>query len=76
MMKNPAMKVMVVSGRYDLATPYFAADYTVAHMGLPEADRKRVRFAYYDSGHMQYIRREEHRKLKKDLAEFFRNAAP
>jgi carboxypeptidase C (cathepsin A) len=76
MMKNPAMKVMIVSGRYDLATPYFAADYTVAHMGLPEVDRKRVRFAYYDSGHMQYIRREDHRKLKKDLAEFFRNAAP
>jgi carboxypeptidase C (cathepsin A) len=76
MMKNPAMKVMVVSGRYDLATPYFAADYTVAHMGLPEEDRKRVRFAYYDSGHMQYIHREEHRKFKKDVAAFILDAAP
>lgn len=76
MMKNPAMKVLVVSGYYDLATPYFAAEYTVAHMGLPEADRKRVRFAYYDSGHMQYIRREDHRKLKKDVAQFIRDATP
>ncbi|HKV11411.1 MAG TPA: peptidase S10 [Thermoanaerobaculia bacterium] len=76
MMKNPDMQVLIVSGHYDLATPYFAAEYSVAHMGLPEADRKRVHFAYYDSGHMQYIRREDHRKLKRDVAEFIRNAAP
>ena len=76
LMKNPAMKVLVASGYYDLATPYFAAAYTVAHMGLSEADRQRVRFAYYDSGHMHYIRREDHRKFKKDVAEFIRDATP
>ena len=76
MMKNPSMKVLVASGYYDLATPYFAARYTVAHMGLSEADRKRVRFVDYDSGHMPYIRREGHRKFKKDVAEFIRDAAP
>ena len=43
MMKNPDMKVLVASGYYDLATPYFEAEYTVAHMGLPEGNRGRGR---------------------------------
>jgi carboxypeptidase C (cathepsin A) len=76
MMKNPAMKVLVASGYYDLATPYFEAEYTVAHMGLPEADRGRVRFAYYECGHMPYIRAVDHRKFKEDVARFVREAVP
>ena len=32
--KNPYMKVFVASGYYDLATPYFATEYTLAHLGL------------------------------------------
>jgi carboxypeptidase C (cathepsin A) len=75
MMKNPSMKVLVASGYYDLATPYFEAQYTVAHMGLPEADRGRVRFAYYECGHMPYIRAVDHRQFKEDVAGFIREAA-
>jgi carboxypeptidase C (cathepsin A) len=74
MMKNPGMQVFVASGFYDLATPYFDADYTVAHMGLPEAEKKRVRTEYYESGHMMYIRREDHRKFRSDVADFLRAA--
>jgi carboxypeptidase C (cathepsin A) len=75
MMKNPGMKVFIGSGYYDFATPYFDAKYTVAHMGLPAADRGRIRFGLYESGHMMYIRREDHRKLKSDVAAFLREAA-
>ncbi len=74
MMKNPAMKVLIASGYYDLATPYFEAEYTVAHMGLPEEGRKRVRFTYYESGHMLYIRAVDHRQFKADVAGFVREA--
>ncbi|HEY0510375.1 MAG TPA: peptidase S10 [Thermoanaerobaculia bacterium] len=74
MMKNPDMKVFIASGYYDLATPFFDGDFTVAHMGLPEADRARVRFGYYECGHMVYTRPEDHRKLKADLAGFYREA--
>ena len=75
MMKNPDMKVFVASGYYDLATPFFDTDYAVAHMGLPAADRPRVRFGYYECGHMVYTRPEDHRKLKQDVAGFIREAA-
>ncbi len=75
MMKNPDMKVFIASGYYDLATPFFDGDYAVAHMGLPPADRPRVRFGYYECGHMVYTRPEDHRKLKADVAGFIREVA-
>jgi carboxypeptidase C (cathepsin A) len=74
MMKNPDMKVFIASGYYDLSTPFFDGDYMVAHMGLPPADRARVRFGYYECGHMIYTRPEDHRKLKADLTGFLQEA--
>jgi carboxypeptidase C (cathepsin A) len=75
MIKNPDLKVLVASGYYDLATPYFDGDYTVAHLGLPEHLRGNVKTEYYESGHMMYIRQVDHRKFKKDVADFIRWAA-
>ncbi len=75
MVKNPDLQVLVTSGLYDLATPYFDAVYTANHLGLPEALRGNMKLATYDSGHMMYIRRADHQKLKKDIAEFIRGAA-
>ena len=34
--KNPYLKILVMEGYYDLATPYYAANYTVDHLNLPE----------------------------------------
>ena len=42
MNKNPHMRVLVLSGYFDLATPYFAADYTFSHMGLTPSARRRL----------------------------------
>ena len=75
MMKNPDMKVLIASGYYDLATPFFDAQLAVAHMLLPAAERPRIRFAEYECGHMVYTRPEDHRKLKADVAGFLREAA-
>ena len=74
MMKNPDMKVLIASGYYDLATPFFDAEFSVAHMLLPAAERPRIRFAEYECGHMVYTRPEDHRKLKADVAGFLREA--
>ena len=35
--KNPYLKVLVMEGLYDLATPFYAADYTVDHLNLAPA---------------------------------------
>jgi len=39
--KNPYLKVLVMEGYYDLATPYFAANYTIDHLNLPAKYRSK-----------------------------------
>jgi len=74
MTQNPALRVHVANGYYDLATPYFATRYTFDHMGLPEHLRGNVSMSYYEAGHMMYIRAEELARLKATLAEFIRES--
>jgi carboxypeptidase C (cathepsin A) len=74
--KNPYMKVMVAAGYYDLATPYYAAEYTFNHMGLTPEMHQRIQWQYYPSGHMLYIDSDSHAKLKKDFSDFVTSAMP
>jgi carboxypeptidase C (cathepsin A) len=74
MRKNPYMKVMVASGYYDMATPYFAAEYTVSAMNLDPNLRKNFTFSYYEAGHMMYIERSSLKKLKDDVSVFITSA--
>jgi carboxypeptidase C (cathepsin A) len=72
--KNPDLRVFVANGSYDLATPYFATEYTFDHLGLAPGLAGHVTLAYYDAGHMMYIDRAAHHKLKRDAAAFFAKA--
>src|SRR5258708_1791795 len=72
--KNPYMKLFVGSGYYDLATPYFATQYTLNHMNLDADQHKRVSLGYYGAGHMMYIQDESIAQLKKDVSAFMGNA--
>jgi len=74
MSKNPSLEVMVSCGYYDLATPFFAAEYTVDHLGLAESLRDQVRVRYYEAGHMMYLREADLAKLKRDAAAFYEDA--
>jgi carboxypeptidase C (cathepsin A) len=74
MTANPDMKVLFTSGYYDLATPYFDSVYTADHLGLAEPLRKNVRMAFYESGHMIYIRAADHAKLRQEVEAFIREA--
>ena len=73
MAQNPHLRVFVASGFYDLATPYFATEYTVRHMGLDPALRKNVRIEYYNAGHMMYVNRPDLEKLASDVSSFYRS---
>ena len=53
--KNPHTKVLVGQGYYDLATPFFAAEYMFSHMNIDAKHRKNVSMTYYESGHMFYL---------------------
>lgn len=70
--KNPYLRVFVGSGYFDLATPYFATEYTIAHMNLDESQRKNFRLEYYDAGHMMYLHVPSLQKLKADVADFLK----
>jgi carboxypeptidase C (cathepsin A) len=72
--KNRFMKLFVGSGYYDMATPYFATQYTLNHMGLPSEAHQRITMADYEAGHMMYIRSESLSKLRKDVGTFLENA--
>ncbi len=74
MHKNPHLDVLVASGYYDQATPYFAAEYTFNHMGLSERAKDNVRMTYYKAGHMMYIRGSSMKKMRKDLVSFLKES--
>ena len=76
MVKNPYLKVLVMEGYYDLATPFYAADYTIDHLDLSSTYRKNISTATYDSGHMVYIDTNSHAKMKKDLINFMEKSLP
>jgi carboxypeptidase C (cathepsin A) len=52
---NPHLEVLLVNGLYDLATPYFAAVWTMDHLGLPPALRDNISRADFQAGHMMYV---------------------
>ena len=76
MIKNPYMKILVMEGYYDLATPFAAANWTMDHLNLDAQFRQNVSYATYNSGHMVYIDRAEHNKMKKDLVDFMEKCLP
>src|SRR5690606_17181192 len=74
MQKNPYMKIMVAAGYYDMATPFYAAEYTVSAMNLDPSLRKNISFDYYESGHMMYIDVPSLMKLHSDASAFITGA--
>lgn len=70
MSTNPKLKVMVLNGIYDLATPFGGSEYTFDHMGIDKKIKGNITHKYYEAGHMMYIHNESAVKFKKDVAEF------
>ncbi len=73
---NPDLQVFIANGYYDLATPYFATEYTVNRLGLDPTLRDHIHMRYYEAGHMMYIHLPSLRRLKADLASFVDLATP
>jgi len=71
---NTHLRVQVENGFFDMATPFFATEYTMDHLGLPPDLRSRIGFKYYQSGHMIYLNEKELPRLKSNIAAFIDEA--
>lgn len=70
MARNSSLKVLILAGYYDMATVFAGAEFNAAHLGYDKTFSERVSFAYYEGGHMMYIRPSAHKALKDDVARF------
>ena len=77
MRDNPHLRVLVMGGMTDLATPPEGVEYSLRHLpNLPESVRKNIRSTSYDAGHMFYLNPPDLIKTRADLLEFLHEAAP
>jgi len=75
MTQQTYLKVLVLCGYYDVATPFNGIEHTVSHMSLEPAIRKNISFVYYEAGHMMYIEKKSREKVHKDVSAFIINSA-
>ena len=74
MTQNQFLRVFVAKGYYDCATPFFAAEYTLNHLGLDASLRSHITGQYYEAGHMMYVHQPSLAKLKQDVAAFMKGS--
>jgi carboxypeptidase C (cathepsin A) len=76
MTQEQHLKLLVVCGYYDFATPFNGIEETVSHMMLEPEIRKNVTFDYYEAGHMLYIDKKAREKLHDDMDHFINTSYP
>ncbi len=70
MRRNPELRVLVASGYYDFATPFFDAEITFDNHGIvPE----QVTMTYYEAGHMMYLHGPSRDRFLADVRAFLEN---
>lgn len=73
MRRNANLRVFAASGYYDLATPYFATEFTFSQMGLEPELRGHIIHKTYPGGHMMYLVNDIRSDLTQDIAAFYKN---
>jgi carboxypeptidase C (cathepsin A) len=74
MTQNPYLHVMILEGYYDGACDYFSAQHTISHLDPSGGLNARFHFAFYESGHMMYLKNSALAKAKQDIVEFMQQA--
>jgi len=74
--KNPEMKLYVAEGYYDMATPYYAVEYTLAHISVDPRVRAGIVTERFQAGHMVYIDSPSMTKMREGLRRFIDSALP
>lgn len=73
MIFNPDLKIIVLQGMYDLATPLLATEYMVSQLNIGKKLQSNISIKYYEAGHMMYLHKPALKKMKEAVAEFIGN---
>ena len=71
MSRNRFMKVWVLCGYYDLATPFGAAEWLFDHVFLNPEIRQNLSFTHYPSGHMIYMHEPSLAQFRQDAVSWY-----
>ena len=71
MEQNPSLHVLVANGYYDMATPFFATEYTMNHLGGDSSLSNNITLTYCEAGHMLYTRKSCLDALHKSMADLY-----
>lgn len=72
MRRNPALRLFIGTGYYDLVTTVGAAEHAVNQAGFP---REATELHEYESGHMPYLGDAPRKKLAADVRDFVKRAS-
>jgi carboxypeptidase C (cathepsin A) len=70
MKQNPKLKIMLNGGYYDLATPYFAAEFEMRQLPVEPSLQNNIEMHFYTSGHMVYAHEPDLKALHANVAAF------
>jgi carboxypeptidase C (cathepsin A) len=77
MRDNPHLRVLVMGGHTDLATPPEGVAYSLRHMfDLPDGARANITNTRYEGGHMFYLNPPDLAKTRADLVNFIQAGNP
>ncbi|MBU6443862.1 MAG: peptidase S10, partial [Alphaproteobacteria bacterium] len=67
---NPDLKVLLMGGYFDLATPFYEGWYEMHHLPIPNKLQANIQYRYFQSGHMVYAHVPALAKMHDDVAAF------
>ena len=74
--RNPNLRLYVGVNYFDLGAPFFAAEFTLAHLSVsPEVRAHNITVSHFEAGRMTYVDNKALVKLQSDLARFVNQAA-
>jgi carboxypeptidase C (cathepsin A) len=69
--RNPRLRLFVAVSLFDLGVPFYATEFTLAHLNVsPEVRARNISVGHYEAGQMPYIDSKARTRLKDDLAKF------
>jgi len=75
MKQNPNLKILLMGGYYDLATPYYEGWYEMHQLPIPDSLQPNISYHYFQSGHMVYAHQDSLKEMHTAVADFIRSTS-